>query len=342
MTDINPAIFFHPDQIEGKDKDLVGRRSAGQSFLKGFLRNHRADRINAVVETADAAKALAEAAGILGETRPIDTVVMRGGGDFTKAGTVFFPTPGYQRAPWLRQRYGAQSCSFVGITHTVSTRRIMEGLHTLLAEPVEDWDAIICTSRAVQSVVKRQFALEAEYYRQRFGAMRTPQPQLPVIPLGIETADFAPLPGARERMRAARGVPDDGIVIMTMGRLSVVEKANPVPLFMALEMLAQQLKVPLHLWMVGWASRPEEEALHRDGAAAIAKSVTTTIIDGRDPDTRRNIWAGADLFTRRAAGRHARLGRLSRHGRAWADRPDGAHAQRSARDGDHACAAFRG
>ena len=293
----NPAIFFHPDQIEGKGKDLVGRRSAGQSFLKGFLLHNPAMTINAVTDTPEAGKALEAAARDLGETRPLNVVPLRGGADFTGAGTVFFPTPGYQRAAWLRQRWGQASCSLVGITHTVSTRRIIENLHNQMSEPVEDWDAIICTSRAVQSVVARQFALEAEYFRQRYGATRVPQPQLPVIPLGIAADDFAPLPGARERLRAAYGVPEDGVVIMTMGRLSVVEKANPLPLFIALGMLAQQIKVPIHLWMVGWASRPEEEALHRDGAASIARGVSARVIDGRDADVRRNIWAAADIFT---------------------------------------------
>lgn len=292
-----PAIFFHPDQIEGAGKDLVGRRSAGQSFLKGWLRHAGGAEVRAVTETNDGAKGFEEAARALGETRPMRVSVMRGGGDFTKAGTVFFPTPGYQRAPWLRQRFGQKSCSLVGITHTVSTRRIIDSLHTLHGEPIEDWDAIICTSRAVRSVVRRQFELEAEYFRQRFGAARVPQPQLPVIPLGIDADDFTPIPGARERLRAQFGVPDDAVVVMTMGRLSVVEKANPVPLYIALQMLAQQIKQPIHLWQVGWASRKEEEELHRDGAAQIARNLTSTIIDGREPDIRRNIWAAADIFT---------------------------------------------
>jgi glycosyltransferase involved in cell wall biosynthesis len=292
-----PAIFFHPDQIEGKGKDLVGRRSAGQSFLKGWLQHAGGPEVLAVTETPDAARQLELITKELGETRPVKATSFQGGADFTRAGTIYFPTPGYQRAAWLRQRWGQKSCSLVGITHTVSTRRIIEGFHHQHAEPVEDWDAVICTSRAVHSVVQKHFAIEAEYFRSRFGATRVPQPRLPVIPLGIETADFAPLPGARARMRAQFGVPEDGVVIMTMGRLSVIEKANPVPLFIALEIIAQQIKVPVHLWMVGWASRPEEEKLHVEGAATIAKSVTARVIDGRDADIRRNIWAGADIFT---------------------------------------------
>ncbi len=292
-----PAIYFHPDAVEGTGKDLVGRRSAGQSFLKGFLRHCPGPVIKAVTDGPNGAKAFRDAAAALGETRPIDTGMLCDGSDFTGPGTIFFPAPGYRNAAWLRQRFGNTSCSLVGITHTVSTRRIIESLHNLLIEPVETWDAIICTSHAVKSVVARQFELETEFFRQRFGATRVPLPQLPVIPLGIETADFAPLPGARERMRAAQQTPDDAVVVMTMGRLSVVEKANPLPLFLALEDVAQRAGKPVHLWMVGWASRPEEEALHREGAAKLCPSVYARIIDGRDADIRRNIWAGADIFT---------------------------------------------
>jgi alpha-maltose-1-phosphate synthase len=298
MTDeVRTAIFFHPDQVESEGKDLVGRRSAGESFLRGYLRTSTAPEIRAVTETADGAKALEAKVRALGDTRPIRATPLRGGGDFSDAGTIFFPTPGFMNATWLRQRFGQASCSLVGITHTVSTRRIIEGLHTLLSEPVEPWDAIICTSRAVQSVVARQFALEEEYLRQRFQAGRVPLPRLPVIPLGIETAGFAAQDGARERMRAAQDATEDAVVILTVGRLSVVEKANPWPLFVALERIAVETGRKVHLWITGWASRAEEEKLHRVGAAGVCKHVMVRMVDGRDADVRRNIWAGADIFT---------------------------------------------
>ncbi|MBU2358153.1 MAG: glycosyltransferase, partial [Alphaproteobacteria bacterium] len=300
MTDTGrdgPAIFFHADAIEGEGKDLVGRRSAGQSFLRGFLNHVPGPRVSAVVENKAAGDAFAETVKVLGEARPVQTWPLRGEADFTAAGTVFFPGPGYLTAAWQRQRFGADRCSLVGITHTVSTRRVIEGLHNLMLNPVEDWDAIICTSRAVQSVVARQMEEEVAFIRDRFGATRVPLPQLPVIPLGIHAADFAPVPGARDRMRAQFGAPEEALVVMTMGRLTSVEKANPSPLFIALEQVAAQIGRPVHLWMVGYATRPEEEALHRDGAAALCPSVAMRIIDGREADVRRHIWAGADVFT---------------------------------------------
>lgn len=296
MTD-TPAIFFHPDAVESPGKDLVGRRAAGQSFAQAWLQHMPGAQLNAVTETKKDADAFDSFARDLGETRKIDVAVLRKQQDFAKYGTVFFPTPGYQSAAWQRARTDPRSCSLVGITHTVSTRKIIEALHHLMLQPVYPWDAIICTSRAVQSVVARQFEMEADFIRARFGATRVPQPKLPVIPLGIHAADFAPSDAARTTMRKRFGTPDDAVVVMTLGRLTSVEKANPVPLFQALGKVAQAQAKPLHLWMVGWASRDAEQTLHETGAAQICPSVTVHFVDGRDEVIRRDIWSGADIFT---------------------------------------------
>ncbi|SEW41461.1 Glycosyltransferase involved in cell wall bisynthesis [Cognatiyoonia koreensis] len=293
---MTPAIYFHPDAVEGKGADLVGRRSAGQSFVRAFQRYGTGDQINVVTETAAHADDFRALAEDFGETRPVNAAVLRDRHDFTKFGTVFFPSPGYLNAVWQRARGDMRRCSLVGITHTVSTRRIVENLHNLMLQPVEPWDAIICTSRAVQSVVARQFALEADYIRARFGAQVIPQPQLPIIPLGIHAADFAPTDDGRAQMRGRFETPDDAVVVMTMGRLTSVEKANPVPLFMALERIAKGGQ-QVHLWMVGWSDREGERVLHETGANALCPSVTVHFIDGREPDVRRHIWSGADIFT---------------------------------------------
>lgn len=299
MTNVtqNPAIYFHPDAVESKGAKLVGRRSAGQSILNGFLRHVSQDTVRVL---ADNKKAIAKFEKLVcqnGDARSIDAETLSRGGDFTRFGTVFFPVPGFTSAAWRRLRYGGEKCSLVGITHTVSTQKVTEQLHGLMSQPVEPWDAIICTSRAVRSVVARQFELEADYFRRRFGATRMPMPQLPIIPLGIDTAAFERSDDFRAEARAKYGVPDNAIVIMTMGRWTVVEKANPVPMYQVLEKLAQRLHRPLHLWQVGWASRDEEEQLHRDGPKEFCPSVTTQMIDGRDPWVRRAIWSGADIFT---------------------------------------------
>ncbi len=294
---VRTTIYFHPDAIEGEGRDLVGRRSAGHSFLKGYLRTTEATEVRALVDNPKAAATFREVAKGLGETREIVTTHTRLARDFAGAGTIFYPGPGFQNDAWSRQRNGTAACSLVGLTHTVSTRRVIEGFHRLIAEPVEEWDAIICTSRAVRAVVQNQFEAETAYFRNRFGATRVPLPQLPVIPLGIEAADFAPRDGARGRFRAAHGVPEDAVVVMSMGRLSVIEKANPLPMLMALERAAEETGREVHLWIAGWTNRSDEEALHAEAIAALCRRVKARVLDGRAADVRRDIWAAADIFS---------------------------------------------
>lgn len=291
------AIFFHADAIEGEGKDLVGRRSAGQSFMRGYFEHVQGDTIGVLTNRKKDIETAQNVALGFGSQRPIDGTALRGKVDFTKHGTIFFPGPGYLDAPWRRQHFDPKACSLVGITHTVSTRRVMEGLHDLLLKPVEPWDAIICTSRAVHSVVQMQLEKQVDYIKTRFGASRVPVPHLPIIPLGINADDFIHRPDVRAALRAKYGADEDTIVVMSMGRLTVVEKANPIPLFMALEQIATSTGKDIHFWMVGWASRAEEQAVHVTGAEAFCPSVTVHFIDGRDADVRRDVWSGADVFT---------------------------------------------
>ena len=138
---------------------------------------------------------------------------------------------------------------------------------------------------------------ESRFYRERFGASRVPLPQLPVIPLAITADDFTPRPGARQKLRARFDAPEDAVVVMTMGRLSVVEKANPTPLLIALEQVAERTGRDIHLWLTGWTKREDEKALHHEAIDRLCRRVSARILDGRDPELRRDIWAAADIFT---------------------------------------------
>ena len=60
----------------------------------------------------------------------------------------------------------------------------MDAIAELITAPVQPWDALICTSRAVQNNVRRILEAEAEYLRRRLGTTKILLPELPIIPLG--------------------------------------------------------------------------------------------------------------------------------------------------------------
>lgn len=173
----------------------------------------------------------------------------------------------------------------------------MEGLHTLLLQSVALWDDIICTSPAIKSVVQRQWDCQVAFIEGRFGAIRVPAPQLPVVPLGVNAHDFEYVSAGMVRLRQFCEVKDKIIVVMSRGRLTAVEKGNPAPLFMALEDIAQDNQ----FWIVDWANGTQERDLHMSGATAPCPSVAVHLIDGRDTTVRSEIWSGADMSKKHLA-----------------------------------------
>ena len=55
----------------------------------------------------------------------------------------------------------------------------MDWMTGLLTAPVQDWDALICTSSVVKDTVNFVLESQAEYFATRLGATRFPRPQLP-------------------------------------------------------------------------------------------------------------------------------------------------------------------
>ena len=290
------AIFHHPDVIESADKPLAGRRTAGQSFLGGYVRHVDAEKLHCFAANEGTIQQFRDLVAGHGWTGEVEGYLQTQPGRFSDPGVIQVPGPSLTSFAWSRRRAGQRHYSICGITHTVSTRRIMEGLFDGLSAPVEAWDAIICTSRAVQGVVAAELDEAERYLTQRFQARRVPRPKLPVIPLGIDTGQFTASEKDRARWRDEFQIADDTIAVMTMGRLTLAEKLHPGPLLIALQKAAKASGKKFALLMVGWFGDKATAKLHEDMAAAFAPDVDVHFPDGKDEDLRYTIWSAADIF----------------------------------------------
>jgi len=105
--------------------------------------------------------------------------------------TVFF-TPGLHiyRNIQIRNTFSKKNIPVCGITHTLSYYYDFEKTYLLnLINNNEDFDAIICTSRAGKKTLLKLLKLKIKIH---FNELRTSMLNLkaPVIPLGISTQDF--------------------------------------------------------------------------------------------------------------------------------------------------------
>lgn len=293
----NAAIYFHPDGYDTTGVRLMGRHSAGESFLRGFLRHGDIDRLhlfNAGTRPPAALQPLLDR--IEPSTRPVIWLNRMGRGRLADPGCLYLPQPTLAAEAWLRSPLGRTRYSLCGITHTTATHRATDIIADMMTSPVEAWDALICTSDAVRSGVEVLLEATREDLRARLGATRFPTPELTTIPLGVNASDFAANDQARADWRARLDIPADAIVALYLGRFHAAGKMNPATMALALEAAAQQTGRPIYWIVAGWSATDETTALFHEQTRAYCPRIHYRPVDGRPADTRFSLWSAADFF----------------------------------------------
>jgi glycosyltransferase involved in cell wall biosynthesis len=294
----NAAIWYAQDGFDPTAKGINGRRVAGESFLKGFLRHADVDEfvfLSKQPEDIAPVRALAES---LRPGVPVRSATLMRPTSIAPVETVFYPSPNYSTEAWRRIPYGNGAYALSGITHTTSTQAVMEGWMSLRVAPVEDWDAVICTSRAVQASVRYQLDLIDAHLKRQLNAQLRPRPMLPVIPLGIHCDDFTPDPAAGRALRDRIGAGENDVVFTTIARLTPHEKFDPLPIYLAMQ--AAQGKLPagqkLHIVFCGVFREDYSRKVFTEGARRLMPDVGFTLLDGAKAEDRKAALSGADVF----------------------------------------------
>jgi glycosyltransferase involved in cell wall biosynthesis len=292
------AILYAADGYVSQGRAMLGRRVAGDSFLNGLLRHGRLESLVGLMLNDNEAKGFpaeiqARAPGLQVRMANYETPQ-----PVSEAGTLFLPGPGLGSYSFWRRRLGNQRAfSLCGVTHTTSTDRVMDALSNGLTAPVQPWDAIICTSRAVQSMVRRQIQENAHYLQSALGATRVGVPMLPMIPLGVDCDAFKRDPALGVAYRAELGIGLEDIAIILVARLSNATKFSPLPMYLALQRAAERRGRKLHLLLAGWIEGDGSRAAFTEGAQKACPDVTVHFVDGQNAEIRAKAWAAADIFT---------------------------------------------
>jgi glycosyltransferase involved in cell wall biosynthesis len=275
----------------------MGRHSAGEGFLRGFLAHADIDDLYLWNLFAQPPEDYAPLLQRLGPPRqPVHWIDAGDRPGLAAPGAVHIPSPEMQGEAWARRTVGATAYSLTGVTHTIAETYIMAEIAGLLIAPIEPWDALVCTSPAVQKAVQIQLEAVAEHLNERFGVTRMPAAQLVTIPLGVHTADFAFDPEARRGWREALDIPADAATALYFGRFSVATKMNPAPMGLALQQAARRTGKPVYWILFGGAKAPEEDQAFRDAAAAFCPDVQLRFVGEAEPDAHGPIWSAADVF----------------------------------------------
>lgn len=293
----NAAIFFIADGFDPKSKGINGRRVAGESFIRGFFRHVEATELVCLASGKPDHDLFDKIAQEERPDLPRRHVDRQTPQRIAPAGTLFFPSPNYSNETWMRAAHGPAAWSICGVTHTISTKGVMQGFYDLRMADQREWDAIICTSRAVQASLLRQYDLIDDFMRSRFHANPPARPQIPVIPLGVNVNAFASDAAAGKAMRAQLGAGKNDIVFTCIARLNHYEKFDPLPMFAALRQASERLpKRKLHLALCGIYQNDAARKLFEEGAAKIMPDVAFHVLNGADAEMRKGVLSGGDVY----------------------------------------------
>ena len=296
------AIWYAPEDYDTSAEELVGRQAAGESFLTAYIRSAGDGPLYPYTGArASLAEFLKISEAVAGNPCDVRRIRPREFPALAEVGALHYPSPGIGRFAWERRRANQRSYSLTGVFHTTCTHDVMDQIGEFLMAPVQQWDAVICTSTAMKTMVEKVLEETAEYLAERMSARPSANIQLPVIPLGVDWSAFnGDWTGeARARTRAEFGIAEDDFCILFMGRLNFALKSNPYPMMVAAQRTAKALEASgrkVHLIQAGWFASEFVGNAMKEAAQTFAPDVLHHFPDGRVRETRRDIWHGADIF----------------------------------------------
>ncbi|WP_313351872.1 glycosyltransferase family 4 protein [Paracoccus sp. (in: a-proteobacteria)] len=296
MTMANAAIWYAPDGYDPKSRGINGRRVAGESFLRGLFMHSSAEELVCLTQSQTGEEALRTFAAREGVTRPLRVARHAAPEQIAPVDVVYYPSPNFATRCWQRASLGAAAYALCGITHTISTRAIMQGMFDLRTAPQMPWDAVICTSKAAHASLMAQMELSDDWLASRFGGTLPPRPLLPVIPLGINCDDFIPDSAAGKALRERLGIAENEVACAIIARLTPHDKFDPLPLYIALAQAQRQAGRTFHLLLYGQFPDSYSRRIFTDGARALMPEVGFHLLDGADAAGRKATLSGADLF----------------------------------------------
>ncbi len=292
---LNFALFYAEDAYSTKKK-VMGRQSAGKALMKGVARGWPDADLHGFGSGEQSARGMATQMRQDGFRGKIVWHKQQDGQTLSSVGALYYPAPPAKNLAFMRNTSNPAGYSIFGVTHTLSSAGAMDQVADLVMAPFQPWDGMICTSQAALTVVTRlQDGLKA-WMREHLGASKFNDIVQPVIPLGVNIAQFHRTQADIKLARLALRLSDDEVVFLNAGRLSFHAKANPVTFYRALEQVARTTDQKLVCLDAGIYPNEGIREGFEQARRVLAPSVRFLWVDGADEAGYQQAWRAADVF----------------------------------------------
>lgn len=272
----------------------MGRQSAGRAFMRGVARTYPKSDVHGLGYGRESGQAMLDQLKVNGFSGKLNWIDIPNWSALASVGTLYYPSPSAKDFAYSRNVYNPSGFSIMGVTFTLSSNGAMDQVADLVLPPFKPWDAMICISDAAHRLTTDLHDEIKSWWTAQTGATIFNTPQLPVIALGVDCPAFEPKIGQRDVARTKLELNKNEVAFLFSGRLSFHAKANPAPMYQALEQAAKNSSV-----VCIEAGVFPNDAIRKSFLAAqkvLAPSVRFIWVDGQDEQRYRLAWQGADVF----------------------------------------------
>ena len=294
------STLFLDDVFNYKDGRMMGRQASGNSYLRAIGKGYY-NKVSFFLPHIDDKEHFSKSFSKLikkGNSIDVDLVTYENAYASKDYGGLFIHDPSLGRFADLRSNFGHDEYSIVGITHTTMSDNVINSLRENYTKPVMEWDALICTSKAVKDSVDKINDYQEEYLKDRFNLKKFIKPMFPIIPLGIHSEDFNFTNDFKDQSRKKLNINKNDIVLIFLGRLSFHAKAHPYPMYKALNNLQDSIDddQKIHLIQAGWFPNDYIKDVFVSDAKNLCPEVICHFIDAREPINKSMALAASDIF----------------------------------------------
>jgi D-inositol-3-phosphate glycosyltransferase len=209
---------------------------------------------------------------------------------------VWHDTLGTATSPFhVRRLLARRPFPITMVAHTASDSRLLHNFFLrLLVQSMRSFDSLICASPTAYTAVSRMIdsvarALEDEHHiRLRFKG------RLDVIPLGVDANSFRPT--SRSPARRKLGLDTGAFVLLWLGRISVSDKADLLPMIRILrKLVAMNPRREVRLVIAGRSLLNETDVISHY-ARQLGVRHRVTFVPDVSADDRVRLYGAADVF----------------------------------------------
>jgi glycosyltransferase involved in cell wall biosynthesis len=190
---------------------------------------------------------------------------------------------------FLRTQEARRLWPITGIIHSLHGRDTIDHAVRLVSAEMLPCDAIFCTSRDGRLALQQLLDGAASITGKRFRG------QLLQAPLGVDDA-LVDASGDRARARQRLRVPEQAMVVLVLGRVSVAQKMDPVPLCRAFARDVLPRVGPGVILVFAGGAAPSELDLLRDAVQRQGLQQQVRFQANFSPDQKADVLAMADLL----------------------------------------------